>query len=114
MINYSSEPYILISRQRYLQEESMEMFTYRLFAFVKDTSDQSNITFQLIPSIYSNLFQLNSNGLLTIFDLLSIIELDYSLTDTFINQPYVKQDELILLIGQTLIDRDYLIQQYQK
>ena len=94
------------------------MFTYRLIAFDKDISDQSNITFQLLPSIYSNRFQLNSNGLLTIsdlpLDLPSIIELDYSLTDTFKIQPCVKQEKLIILIGQTLMDRDNLIEKYQK
>jgi hypothetical protein len=118
LVNFSSEPYIFVSRQRFLRRNSIENFTYRLFAFDKDISDQSNITFKLLPSIYSNIFKLNSNGLLTIDELPlkipSIIELDYSLTDTFLPQPCIKQDKLIILIGDSSIDRDYLINEYEK
>jgi hypothetical protein len=118
LVNFSSEPYIFISRQRFSKKLSNEIFTYRLFAYDKDISDQSNITFKLLPSIYSNIFKLNSNGLLTIDDLPSkdpsIIELDYSLTDTFYPEPCIKQDKLIILIGDTTNDRDYLINQYEK
>jgi len=118
LVNFSSEPYIFVSRQRFFKKNSIEKFTYRLFAFDKDISDQSNITFKLIPSTYSNIFKLNSNGLLTIDELPlkipSIIELDYSLTDTFLPEPCIKQDKLIILIGDTSIDRDYLISEYEK
>lgn len=117
MVNFSSEPYIFVSRQRF-KKASGEKFLYRLFAFDKDISDQSNITFQLLPSIYSSMFKLSLNGLLTIDDLPSkipsIIELDYSLTDTFFPEPCIKQDKLIVLIGDTSIDRDYLINEYEK
>lgn len=96
----------------------MKKDSYRLYAFDKDITDQSNITFQLLPSSYSHSFQLNSNGLLIINELPStlpsIVELDYSLTDTFPLQPCVKQDKLILLIGEQSIDREQLIEQYQK
>ena len=113
LVNLSSEPFVFISREKFVKKES-----YRLFAFDKDISDQSNITFQLLPSSYSNSFQLNSNGLLTINELPSnlpsIIELDYSLTDTFLIQPCVKQEKLIILIGDQSIDRDQLMEQYQK
>jgi hypothetical protein len=44
----------------------------------------------------------------------SIIELDYSLTDTFLPEPCIKQDKLIILIGDTSNDRDYLINEYEK
>jgi hypothetical protein len=119
LVNFSSEPYIFISRQRYFKKSSsIEQFTYHLFAFDKDISDQTNITFKLLTSTYSNLFQLNSNGLLTINELPliipSIIELDYSLTDTFISEPCIKQDKLIILIGETNNDRENLIQEYEK
>lgn len=118
LVNFSSEPYIFVSRQRYLTKASTEKFTYRLFAFDKDISDQSNITFRLLPSTYSKLFQINSNGLLTINELTlripSIIELDYSLTDAFAVDPCVKQEKLIVLLGDTTNDRDSLIHEYEK
>jgi len=44
----------------------------------------------------------------------SIIELDYSLTDTFAFEPCIKQDKLIILIGDTNIDRENLIHEYEK
>ncbi|CAF1392822.1 unnamed protein product [Rotaria sp. Silwood1] len=117
LVNFSSEPYIFVSRQRFKKSPG-EIFTYRLFAFDKDITDQSNITFNLLPSKYSYLFKLNSNGFLTIDDLPlktpSIMELDYSLTDTFFPEPCIKQDKLIILIGDTSIDRDYLINEYEK
>ncbi|CAF3295834.1 unnamed protein product, partial [Rotaria sp. Silwood2] len=69
-------------------------------------------------SKYSSIFKINSNGFLTIDDLPlkipSIIELDYSLTDTFFPEPCIKQDKLIVLIGDTSIDRDHLINEYEK
>ncbi|CAF3868015.1 unnamed protein product [Rotaria magnacalcarata] len=117
LVNFSSEPYIFVSRQRF-KKIPAEKFSYRLFAFDKDISDQSNITFNLLPSTYSSAFKLTTNGLLTIDDLPlklpSIIELDYSLTDTFFPEPCIKQDKLIILIGDTSIDRDYLINEYEK
>ncbi|CAF3388080.1 unnamed protein product [Rotaria socialis] len=117
LVNFSSEPYIFVSRQRF-KKTPAEKFSYRLFAFDKDISDQSNITFNLLPSTYSSAFKLTTNGLLTIDDLPlklpSIIELDYSLTDTFFPEPCIKQDKLIILIGDTSIDRDYLINEYEK
>ncbi|CAF1353273.1 unnamed protein product [Rotaria sordida] len=117
LVNFSSEPYIFISRQRF-KKNLGEIFQYRLFAYDKDISDQSNITFNLLSSKYSSIFKLNSNGLLTIDDLPlkipSIIELDYSLTDRFFPEPCIKQGKLIILIGDTSIDRDYLINEYEK
>jgi len=118
LVNFSSEPYIFVSRQRFLKKSSIEKFLYRLFAFDKDISDQTNITFTLLPSKYSDIFKLSSDGLLTIDELPvkipSIIELDYSLTDTFLPEPCIKQDKLIILIGDTSIDRDYLVNEYEK
>ncbi|CAF3910404.1 unnamed protein product [Adineta steineri] len=118
LINFTSDPYIFISRQRFLKKTSIEKFLYRLFAFDKDISDQTNITFTLLPSTYSHIFNLNSNGLLTIEELPtkipSIIILDYTLTDTFFPEPCIKQDKLVILIGDTPIDRDYLVNEYEK
>ncbi len=118
LANFSSKPYIFVSRQRFSKTNSIEKFSYRLFAFDKDISDQFNITFKLLSSTYSNLFQLKSNGLLTIDELPSkippIIELDYSLTDTFFPDPCIKQEKLIILIGDTTMDRDYLINEYER
>ena len=119
LVNFTSEPYIFISRQRYFKKNLFENFTYRLFAYDKDISDQSNITFKLLLSTYSNIFQLTSFGLLTIKEfpskqLPSIIELDYSLTDTFLPESCIKQDKLIILIADTIIERDYLINEYEK
>lgn len=118
VVNFTSEPYIFISRQRFSENNLNENFTYRLFAYDKDISDQSNITFKFLPSEYSNIFKLNSNGLLIINELPlklpSIIELDYTLTDTFLVEPCIKTEKLVLLIGKTIIDRDYLINEYEK
>ena len=118
LVNFSSEPYIFVSRQRLLKKSLGEKLTYRLFAFDKDISDQSNITFNFLSSTYSNIFNLSSNGLLTIDELPlnipSIIELDYSLTDTFSPEPCIKQDKLVLLIGDLSTDRDHLIHEYEK
>ncbi|UJR34246.1 hypothetical protein I4U23_021650 [Adineta vaga] len=118
LVNFSSEPYIFISRQRYLKKSSIEKFSYRLYAFDKDISDQNNITFTLLSSKYSSKFHLNSNGLLTLEENLhenpSIIELDYTLTDSFVPEPCIKQDKLIILIGDTTLDRDRLVNDYEK
>ena len=118
LVNFSSEPYIFISRQRYLKKSSVEKFSYRLYAFDKDISDQNNITFTLLPSRYSSKFHLNSNGFLTLEENLqdnpSIIELDYTLTDSFVSEPCIKQDKLIILIGDTTLDRDRLVNDYER
>ena len=118
LVNFSSEPYLFLSRQRFQKRNHGEKLTYRLFAFDKDISDQSNITFELLPSTYSDLFSLSSNGLLTVNDLPpklpSIIELDYVLQDQFVFQPCRREDKLILLIGEISADKDYLIDQYEK
>ena len=118
LVNFSSEPYIFIFRQRFSKKNPIENFTYRLFAYDDDISDQSNITFKLLPSTYSHIFKLNPNGLLTIDDLPSkapsMIELDFSLADSFFPEPCIKQDKLTILIGETSNDRDHLINEYEK
>jgi hypothetical protein len=118
LVNMSSQPYIFIFRQDFSKTNSSQMFDYRLSAFDKDISDQSNITFRLLPSIYSSLFHLDLNGLLILKELRiiipSIIELQYSLTDHFSPNSCTTQDKLIILIGETLNDRNYLINQYEK
>jgi hypothetical protein len=79
IVNMSSQAYIFISRQDFSKINSSQMFSYRLSAFDKDISDQSNITFRLLPSIYSSLFHLDLNGLLILKEfrikIPSIIEL---------------------------------------
>ena len=118
LVNFSSEPYIFVSRQHLFKKIWKEKFSYRLFAYDKDVSDQSNITFNLLPSIYSNIFKLHSTGLLTIdelpLEIPSIVELDYLLTDEFFPKPCIKQKKLIILIGNKSMDRDNLINQYEK
>lgn len=118
LVNFSSDPYLFLSRQRFQRKSFGEKFTYRLFAFDKDVSDQSNITFELLQSSYSHLFDLSSAGILTVKELPaklpSIVELDYILQDQFLVNPCRKQDKLILLIGEISSDRDYLIDQYEK
>ena len=118
LVNFSSEPYVFVSRQRFSKKSTKEKFTYRFFAFDKDVTDQSNVTFQLLASIYSSWFQLTSNGVLSIDELPatipSIIELNYSLSDAFAGEPCVKHDKFIVLIGDLSTDREHLINEYEK
>lgn len=118
LLNSSSEPFLFISRQRYLKKNPTEKLVFRLFAFDQDISDQSNITFELISSSYSKHFHLAPNGILTLNELASklpsMFELDFLLRDTFIDQPCQKEGKLVILIGETNSDRDELIQQYEK
>lgn len=90
----------------------------RLMAFDLDLSDQSNITFELLESDWSNLFDLDRQGLLTIRELPlklpSMIELDLALRDTFVVDPCRKEEKLIVLIGELSSERDALIDQYEK
>ena len=117
LINSSADSYLFISRDRF-PSKSSEKLTHQFYAFDKDISDQFNITFELVPSLYSTNFHLTSTGLLKINELPlklpSIIELDYLLKDTFTSEPCLTKDKFIILIGNKQTDRDRLIDEYNQ
>ena len=118
LLNFSSEPFLFISQQKFLKKNVDEKFTVRLQAFDDDVSDQSNIRFELVPSADSSGFHLSSDGVLTIKALPtkipSMIELELLLRDRFVDRPCEKREKLLLLVGQTSNDRDELIHQYER
>lgn len=119
LVNFTSEPFLFVSREKFLKKNFDEKLSFRLNAFDDDRSDQSNIRFDLISSsIYSKYFHLSSNGILTIVELPekipSTIEIEIRLRDQFVENPCEKREKLLLLFGQTSNDRQILLNQYEK